>query len=164
MSRNDVTLVYNPYASTPTREFVVEDRTTSSDTVMYPGEPVKINGESANYVIHLATGDPEYGTDIVAGITATGSTETSTVDGVVNVILPLPGIIWRCAATTPANLAAGILYDCVTFDFTTPTYTVDENEGSDENVHGLRIMGYDSDEGTVDFMIKPSVTLLDDLV
>jgi len=164
MSRNDVTLVYNPYASTPTREFVVEDRTTSSDTVMYPGEPVKINGEGANYVIHLATGDPEYGTDIMAGITANGSTETSTVDGVVDVILPLPGIIWRGKATDSTALAAGILYDCVTFDFTTPDFTVDEDEGTDENIHGLRIMGYDSDEGTVDFMIKPNVTLLDDLV
>jgi hypothetical protein len=164
MALNDVKLIYSPYASNPTREFVVEDRTTSSDTVMYAGEPVKINGQGANYVVHLATGDPEYGTDIMAGITATGSTETSTVDGVVQVILPMEGMIWRCKATDSTALAAGVLYDCVTFDLTGTTYTVDEDEGSDENVHGLRIMGYDSDAGTVDFLIKSQVTLFDDLV
>ena len=44
--------------------FIAEDRTTSSvTTTMKPGEPVKKAGATSNYVIPLATGDPEVGTD-----------------------------------------------------------------------------------------------------
>jgi hypothetical protein len=144
---------------------LVDDRTTTSDTAIYAGEPVKIYGEEdGNYVYHLATGDPEIGTDIMVGITASDSTETATANGSVEVYLPLPGIIYRCKATTPANLAEGIILDTVCFDLTSTTYTVDENEGSDENVHGLRIMGYDTTQGTVDFIIKSEAKILDCMI
>jgi hypothetical protein len=85
------------------------------------------------------------------------------VNGTVEVFLPLPGVVYRCKATTPANLADGIVLDCVTFDLNSTTYTVDENEGSDENVHGLRIVSYDATAGTVDFTINPRATILGDL-
>jgi len=69
MAKNDVKIHFNPYNSLPTRTYKVQNRTTSSDTVIYPGEPVKIlAGEGGNYAGHLATGDPEIGTDIVLGI------------------------------------------------------------------------------------------------
>lgn len=150
--------------SVPTKTFAVQDRTSSSDTVIYPGDPVKLSAEGGNYVIHLATGDPEIGTDMVVGIAASTSTETSSADGTVEVYLALPGIIYRCDASDSANLAAGVLYDCVTFDLTSTTYTVDENEGSDEDVHGLRVMDYDATDGTVDFIIKAGATIFSDLV
>lgn len=165
MAKGDVKIIdTGGRTSVPTKTFAVQDRTSSSDTIIYAGDPVKLSAESGNYVIHLATGDPEIATDMVVGIAASNSTETSAADGTVEVYLALPGLIYRCAATTPDNLAAGILYDTVTFDFTTPTYTVDENEGSDENVHGLRIMDYDTTLGTVDFIIKGNATIFNDLV
>jgi hypothetical protein len=71
MAKNDVKIVDNGgYLNIPTRNFPVENRSASSDTVIYPGEPVKIlTGEGDNYVGHLETGDPEIGTDIFVGIT-----------------------------------------------------------------------------------------------
>lgn len=162
MALNDVKIVRSPYGSLTTETFVVEDRTTSSDTVMYAGEPVKIQGAGSNYVIHLATGDPEIGTDIVAGITQAGSTETSSADGTVEVVpASLPGLVYRCKAQTGSNLAAGVLYDTVAFDYASTTYTIDENEGTDEDVHGLRMLTYDAVADTVDFIIKPAATMSD---
>jgi hypothetical protein len=71
MAKNDVKIVDNGgYLNIPTRNFPVEDRTSSTDTVIYPGEPVKISaGEGGNYVGHLETGEPEIGADIFVGIT-----------------------------------------------------------------------------------------------
>ena len=161
MAKGDVKIVDSAgYGQIPDKTFLVDDRTTTSDTQIFAGEPVKIyGGEGGNYVTHLATGDPEIGTDIMVGIAASDSTETSSAEGTVEVYLPLPGVVYRCAATTSGNLADGILFDCVTFDLTGTTYTVDENEGSDENVHGLRILDYNSTAGTVDFVIQQSCTI-----
>ncbi len=164
MAKGDVSIAYNPYNSLPTLTCLVEDYTTSSDTQILAGEPVKLSAAGGNNVVHLATGDPEYGTDIVFGIAASDDTATTTVDGTVKVYAPLPGIIYKCKATTPANLATGVVYDCVTFDLTGTTYTVDEDEGSDEKVHGLRIVDYDAVTGDVFFEIKGCVTRYDDLV
>jgi len=162
MAKNDVTIVSRGgLLNLPTKTFKVDDRTTTGDTQIYAGEPVKIYGEEdGNYAFHLATGDPEIGTDIMIGITKSADTATATAEGTVEVYMPMPGVIYRCKATTGANLADGILLDCVTFDLTGTTYTVDENEGSDENVHGLRIIDYDADADTVDFVISPMCTIL----
>lgn len=63
MAKNDVKIVdKGGYLNIPTRNFPVQDRTSSGDTVIYPGDPVKIlSGEGTNYVGHLETGDPEIG-------------------------------------------------------------------------------------------------------
>lgn len=164
MAKNDVKIVKNPYNSLPTITCLVDDRTTTSDTQIFAGEPVKIYGEQdGNYATHMATAEPEIGTDITIGIAASDSTETSTAEGTVEVYLPLPGVIYRCNAHTSSNLDDGIVFDCVTFDLTGTTYTINENEGSDENVHGLRIVDYDATNGTVDFTINPRGTILGDL-
>lgn len=70
MAKNDVKIVdKGGYMNVPTRTFDVQDRTSSSDTVLYPGDPVKIlAGEGGNYAGHLATGEPVIGEDIVVGI------------------------------------------------------------------------------------------------
>ncbi|MBD3207729.1 hypothetical protein GF319_15475 [Candidatus Bathyarchaeota archaeon] len=161
MAKGDVKIAFTPYDSVPTWTFIVEDRTTNSaSATIKPGEPCKIRGaEDGNDVILVETGEPEITTDIFAGIAASESTETSSADGTVELYLPLPGIVYRCAATTSGNLGLGVMYDTVTFDLTGSTFTVDENEGSDENVHALRIMDYDSTNGTVDFIIKDEATL-----
>ena len=63
-------------------------------------------------------------------------------------------------ATTPGNLATGVKLDCVTFDLTGSTYTINEDEGTDEDVHGLRIIDFNTDTGEVEFMVKVEATLL----
>lgn len=162
MALNDVWVVDTAGLNqVPTKEFKVQDYTSSSSTQILGGEPCKISGaEGGNYALKLATGDPEIGTDIMLGIAASNDTATSSADGTVKIYTLVPGVIYRAKATTPANLVAGIELDCVTFDLTGTTYTVDEDEGSDENVHGLRIIDFDATNGTVDFMIKVEATLL----
>ena len=158
MSKLDVKIVDAPYNVVPTIVCKVDDYTTSTSTQILAGEPVKLSAAGGNVVVKLATGDPEIGTDIVFGIAASDDTATSAANGEVEVYAPLPGIIYRCAATTPANLAEGIRYDTVCFDLTGTTYTVDEDEGTDEDVHGLRIVDFDATNGTVDFEIKINAT------
>lgn len=170
MAKGDVRIVDSPYNTVPTLTCNVQDYTTSSSTQILAGEPVKISGaEGGNYALKLATGEPAIGTDIMLGIAASDDTATSSADGTVEVYLPLPGVIYECAATTPANIDTpakllALTFDCVTFDLTGTTYTVDENEGSDEDVHGLRIVGGDTSAGTIKFEIKVPATRYGDLV
>ena len=158
MAKLDVKIVDAPYNVVPTIVCKVDDYTTSSSTQILVGEPVKLSAAGGNVVVKLAAGEPKIGTDIVFGIAASDDTATTTADGEVEVYAPLPGIIYRCKATTPTNLAEGIRYDTVTFDLTGTTYTVDEDEGTDEKVHGLRIVDFDATNGTVDFEIKINAT------
>lgn len=155
MAKGDIKIVDVGGANVPP---IKTFRTEAAGTDIFAGEPVKLGGTGTNYVVPLATGDPEIGTDIVFGIAASDSTQTATADGTIDVYLPLPGTVYRCAATTPANLALGILNDCVTFDLTAGVYTVDEDEGTDEAVHGLRIIDFDTTLGTVDFELKQAGT------
>ena len=133
--------------------------TEAAATDIYAGEPVKRGGTGNNFAVPLATGDPEIGTDIVLGIAAGNSTHTASANGTVEVYMPLPGVIYRAKATTPANLADGVVLDRVAFDLTGTTYTVDEDEG-DDAAHGLIIVGYDADAGTVDFMLSVEASII----
>ncbi len=59
MAKNDVRLHFNPYNSLPTVTVKVQDQTSSSDTTIYPGEPVKIlAGQGGNYAGHLVNWRP----------------------------------------------------------------------------------------------------------
>lgn len=139
------------------QSFKVEAGAVGSIT---PGKPVKIGGTGNNYVVLLATGDPEIGTDRVVGIAQSTSTDTASADGEVKVAVVKPGVTkMRAKVTTPGNMDTaaellGILQDSVTFDLTSTTFTVDENEGDDIDVHGLLIVGGDIEAGTVDFYLK----------
>lgn len=156
MAKHDITIIRGGGA---VQQFLVDDRTTSSDIQILPGEPVKKS--NANYVAHVGDGEPTI-TAPMWGIATSTSTETSTAEGVVNVQQVIPGkTVLRAKANTGSNLAAGILQDAVTLDRTGSTaysYTVDENEGDDPNVHGLIIVDYDADKDTVDFIVKSYAT------
>lgn len=158
MSRNDVTFSkMGSISNLPVITFRVESGAVASIT---QGEPVKIGGTGSNYVVLLATGDPEIGTDRMVGIAANDSTDTVAADGVVDVIMPIPNAtVMRCAATTVGNIDTdaellAILNDSVTFDLTGSDFTIDENEGDDPNVHGLMILDGDIIDGTLEFVIK----------
>lgn len=140
-------------------------RTEAAATNILAGEPVKIGGTGNNYVIPLATGEPEISADATVGVASSTSTETAALDGTVDILLALPGVVFRCAATTPANIDTdaellAILNDRVTFDLTTGVYTVDENEGDNAD-HGLRIIAGDIVNGTLDFIFSQEGTFLD---
>lgn len=148
--------------------FRTDDRTTSSQTTnLQPGEPVKFaDAVGSNFVIALATGDAELGTDIFAGIVRKASTETSSADGTVEVEIVGPGTIVQGKATTTTNVNTdakllGIVNDYVCFDVTgagtngpTGVFTIDEDEGTDPNVHtGIILNSTDITTGKVNFLI-----------
>lgn len=161
MALNDVKIV-GPAGHTDPPSF--QYRMEAGSTVANPGEPLKLGGTGGNYVVVLTDGEPEISADVVVGIAASLSDQTAGADGVVDVFSPLSGLIYRCDATTPANIDTDaelllLLNDRVTFDLAAGVYTVDENEGDDAD-HGLRIIGGDIVNGTLDFFIRHSGTVL----
>lgn len=148
-----------------TQVWQVDDRTTTSATAtIKPGEPVKLTGVGSPFAMLVADGDPEIGTDIFLGVAMTESTETSTVDGEVEVLMPVPGqTVFEIKATTVANIDTeaelnALIGDCVALDLATGTFTVDENEGDDDNVHGFRIIGGDFRKQTLYITLKTGVS------
>ena len=146
-------------------EVRVDDRTTSSETVTIKrGEPVK--RDNANFVIPVATGDPEISTDILVGIAMSESTETSAANGTVDVMQILPSTVLRGRATDAAAINTDaelrdITFDYITFDVagSPGAITIDENEADDPNVHGLCVIGGDIVAGTLDVLVHVNVTL-----
>jgi len=154
MAKNDIKIVSG---GGEVVTLLVNDRTTSSDIQIQPGEPVVKS--RTNFVAHSADGTPTNASgETLWGIAQTFSTETAAADGTVEVQLVVPGqTVLRIKATTPANLAESIIQNAVCLDRSGTTefaYTLDENEGDDPNVHGLLILGYDAEKGTVDCLVK----------
>ena len=160
MAVNNLQVIKNPG---PTREYQAEDRTTASTMLatMKPGEPVKMGGTSTNFVLLSASGEPTVGDTEFVGIVRKESTETSTVDGEVEVITIIPVLTTiRGIAHTTTNLTAsnliGYLGDWVTFEWSADfasNVRINEDESSDPNVHGLKIVAGDVDKNTLDVVV-----------
>lgn len=167
MAIGDLKVLKKGYGVEP---FGAEDRGTSSVTTnMLAGEPVKRGGSNGNFVIPLANGDAENGTDIFVGIVTEQSSETASADGEVNVELCGPGTVIQGRATTVANIDTaakllGVRHDYVCFDLTgagtngpTGVFTIDEDEGDDPNVHCLFILTGDIEKGTLECLTALSL-------
>ena len=151
-----------------TNTWAVDDRDTSSITAaINPGEPLKISGV---FLIPLATGDPEIGTDAFAGLARKQSTESATVNGVVEVLVPIPGkSIIRGQATdssavdTDAEILAlvgnYVNADNTTLATTNGDFTIDENEASDPNGNAFMIMRGNAVKGTLDCLVHVLSTI-----
>lgn len=138
-------------------------RTEANVTVgQLPGDAIKGQiGTGANYVGVCLNGDPEQETDVFIGVSKSSGTETTAADGVIDVELITPGrSILEALANTPSNvntdaLILGVVLDQVAFDRSADTaagtLTVDENEGTDVDVHGLCILDVRVTDGMVYF-------------
>lgn len=160
MAENDLQVVKHPG---PRRKYRAEDRTTSSQSAtMKPGEPVKVGGTGNNFAALIASGDPEAGTDEFIGVVAKESDETSSADGHVEVTTVIPVItVIRGKATTTTNVDTeselnAILGDWVTFSYDDTNFTIYAKEGSDPDVHGLKIVDGDINNYTVDVIAHGS--------
>lgn len=154
MALGDVKIVGN---LPPTKIVDVDDRTTSgASATIKQGEPIKRSG---NFAVILGDGEPTI-TAPMLGIAAAESTETSSADGTVEYYPVEAGVtILECNATTATNIDTaaellGVKLDTVTFDLSGGTFTIDEDEGSDDNVHGLQIIGGNIDKGTLQFTVR----------
>jgi len=148
VARNDIQVI------SPSDARVIRCRTEAGATAILAGEPVKIGGTGSNYVVPAADGEPNT-TTLGLGVAASDSTQTSTTDGVVDVYLFEPTVAFRAKAKsaaaidTEAELLA-IINDLVLFDLTSSTYTVDT--AATNGAYGLRIIGGNVTQGTVDFL------------
>jgi hypothetical protein len=161
MATGDISIVRKPYDSIPTMTF----QTAASATEIEAGIPVKLSAAGAVDVIGLVDGDLTIGTDTaMIGITATASTHTAGAVGLVDVYMPLPGVVYEMAATTAGNVdtAAEILAlqnDRVTMDLAAGVYTIDENAG-DGATNAFMIVGGNPTAGTLEFIIRLDATHL----
>ena len=138
-------------------------RTEANVTVgQKPGDAIKGQiGTGTNYVGVCLTGDPEQETDVFFGVSRSAGTETASVDGVIDVELVTAGrSILECKAETTSNVDTdakllAILLDQVTFARTAGTaigvLTINEDEGTDIDVHGLCILDGRITDGMVFF-------------
>ncbi len=126
-------------------------RTEANVTVgIREGDAIKVAiGTGTNYAGVCLDGDPEQATDMFGGVSRSGGTETASADGVIDVELVMPGSILEAKATTTTNVNTdakllGLLFDCVACDRSAATaagvLTLDEDEGTDPDVHGLMIL------------------------
>lgn len=161
MSANDIQVIKGAGS---VRSVRVDDRDTSSASQLNAGEPIKKGGAGGNFAILVATGDPEIATDTLLGVTTKASTETAAADGIVEYISVNAGqTVLRGKATTATNMDTdaellGLEGDYVTFDVTAGAVTINENEGSDPDVHGLKILTGNIVDGTLDVLVHVAAT------
>lgn len=160
MAKNDVKIIdQGGHNVVPTRRY----RTEAGATQILLGEPVKIGGTGSNYAIPVPTAEPTVAIGAVLGIAASDSDETAVADGFVDVYLPLPGVLYRAKATTPANIDTdakllALLNDTVGFTLAAGVYTVNEDDAVGD---GLSIKGGSIAEGTIEFEVRGSATAQD---
>ena len=161
MSAGNVLILDGGNVSTsPTTKY----QTEAAATAINYGEPVKLKVAGSQYVIPLADAEPVVGTTTaVCGIAMSNSTQTSTADGTIEVFVPLPGMIYLCAAKSSAAVDTQAEYDAlvgkpVLFDLTGGVYTVDTastNAADGLVIRDLNIAKY---PGKVAFSLRQSGT------
>jgi len=163
MARHNVKIVDQAgHNVVPTRRY----QTDAGTTAIVAGEPVMLTtiGTSV-YAAALTDGKPVIGTDVFCGIAASDSTHTASADGVVDVFLPLPGVVYRAAAKSAAAADSdaeilALANKRVPFDLTSSVYTVD-TAAADGATNGLILTGTgNSSTSEVDFMVSLQATHL----
>lgn len=124
----------------------------------------------APYVLAAADGTPVVGTDYMAGISTTLSTDTVATDGLVSVSRLVPGIIYTIAPKSPTTyfgasyltVPSQATYNTqvgnrVVFDLTASVYTIDSVDGS---TNGLTVEYLDISRypGLVAFSIREAAS------
>ena len=156
MALADVSLVKQAGLMLPS---TIKCQVQAGATNIKAGEPVKA---SSTYVIPSADAEPVTSAPTFVGIAMTTSTETASVDGIVDVLPPLAGVVFEAsaksstAANTDAKIAA-LVGSLVLFDLTSGSYTVDT--AATNSANGLRIVGGDSSKNKVHFVIRQGATI-----
>jgi hypothetical protein len=127
------------------------------------GSPTKVG--TVGNVVPMVDGDGTT-SQRFTGIAKNDSSDTATVAGIVAVYLPLPGLIYECAAKTAslANTAAlisALVYKRVKFGLvSSTTWTIDTAQ-SDATTNGIVILGGDPNTSTIFFAVSPQITIFD---
>lgn len=126
----------------------------------------------APYVLAAADGTPVVGTDYMAGVSTTTSTDTVAADGLVSALNMVPGIVYLMAPKSPttyfgasyATAPSQTTYNTqignrVVFDLTTGVYTIDSTDSAN---NGLVVVYEDiaTYPGLVAFQIREGASYL----
>lgn len=130
--------------------------TAAATAIAGAGLPLKVNGR---YAVVVADGDIEIGVDEFLGVSQGTSTDTASVEGFVDYIEYVPGMVLRGPATTPANVSESIIGNKVTFDVAAGVFTIDENATDATSLNALVIVAVDTVTGTVDVEVREAATL-----
>lgn len=142
--------------------------TSSAAPSINAGEPVAkaLGNTTGYYVTALATSKPVVGTDYLAGVASTTSTESSTVQGTVSVtkldpgltylISPKVGSTWGITSTPVQSTYDALVGSRVTLDLTSGVYTINS---TDSSANGLVVEPLDIVKfpGKVRFSIRAGV-------
>lgn len=173
MARRDITIVDTAgHDTVPTYKvsWQVDDTTASGltanpDDSINEGEFTKQNVAGGAFAIPLVDDDVTIGTDQpIIGLAADQSTETSTVNGVVNIFMPLPGVVYEGRGTTAANIDTQaeidtISGDYITVDVVSGAHTFDENVGSGAN-NAFLVLGGNPERRTLYCTVRLDGTVL----
>lgn len=114
------------------------------------------------YVLPLATNTPVVGTDYMAGISATLSTDTVANDGTVRVARLQPAVVYLAKPKVPATFATQALYNAqvgkrVLFDLTANVYTILAADSANNGlvIEDLEVSRY---PGMVAFSIRNAIS------
>ncbi len=140
-------------------------RMEANSTVANPGEPVVVGGTGTNYVAVAADAKPIISDANFVGITSSLSNQTASADGVVDVLLPVPGIVYACKAKTASTFDTdaeilAVLNDNVYLDLTSSVYTVDVANASAGGTGAFRIVGGDPSSQIVYMVMHTSGTFI----
>ena len=136
------------------------------------GDPVTLadaTGAATGAVKIAGDGDPIVGSGHrFAGIAKSDSTDTATVAGIVQVWLPLPGIIYSGKAKTSSTADTQAEINAlqgkrVVLDLTSTTWSVDA-AATDAITNGIVIVGGNPPTTEIYFMVMPSITFLGNAV
>lgn len=141
--------------------------TQAGNTALNPGEVCKV--ASVKYVVIVANGDGTT-SQLIAGVVKGGPSKnagdsvTASVDGQVDVYIPLPGIIYAAKASVSTNantvaLITALIGKRVKFAVSAGKITVDTTQ-ADNAANGVRIVGGDYQTSTIYFMLSASVTFV----
>lgn len=102
------------------------------------------------------------------GIAKQASSETATVAGVVQIYLPLPGIVYACVAKTAtlantAALVAALTFKRVIWDKISSTFTVDTAAADSASANGLCIIGGEYQTSTLWFVVRVATSIFNNL-
>lgn len=135
----------------------------AGSTTINPGEPVT-KALGAAVVTAMATNKPVVGTDFLAGIAATTSTQTASAAGVVYVNQLIPGVVYLIAPNSSTAFDTQAEYDAlvgdrVLLDLTNGVYTILATDGATNGcvIEALDVFKY---PGKVAFSIRNGVSYL----
>lgn len=164
MSKNDITIKdVSGHNVLPT----IRCQTEAGATAINQGEPVKFKALGSQFVIPLADADGVIGTMTpIVGIAATDSTHTASANGVVDVYIPLPGVIYEIKAKSAASADTqseinALVNDRAIIDLTSGVYTLDAT-GTDVATAPFLIVGGNPEKSTLYVMIRTGATALGD--